>query len=164
MNFFAKKVAILGVSLSIAFTGITVVATPKAAEAATTSQIADRVIAHGRTHLGTPYKFGASTSTTRVFDCSSFMKHIFKEAAGIYLPRESKDQAKMGTYVARKNLKKGDLVFFSTRSSRGKVGHVGIYVGNGKMLHTYGEGGVKYSSITSGWWDDHYITARRVIK
>jgi cell wall-associated NlpC family hydrolase len=69
-----------------------------------------------------------------------------------------------GTYVSRANLQVGDLVFFTTKDSNGKIGHVGIYVGDGNMIHTYGDGGVKYSTIEKGWWNDHYVTARRLLK
>jgi cell wall-associated NlpC family hydrolase len=113
-------------------------------------------------YLGTPYDFGAKYGQTKTFDCSSFMKWIYSKY-DISLPRVSRDQAKEGKYVSRSNLDTGDLVFFTTRNSKGKIGHVGMYVGDGMMIHTYGEGGVKYSTIESGWWDDHYVTARRVI-
>ncbi|SDD52833.1 Cell wall-associated hydrolase, NlpC family [Paenibacillus sp. UNCCL117] len=114
-------------------------------------------------YLGVPYDFGAKYGQTKTFDCSSFMKWVFNKY-DIELPRVSRDQAKEGTYVSRSNLKAGDLVFFTTKDSGGKIGHVGMYVGDGMMIHTYGEGGVKFGTIESGWWDDHYVTARRVIK
>ncbi|WP_284643397.1 C40 family peptidase [Paenibacillus silviterrae] len=115
-----------------------------------------------RQYLGTPYDFGAKYGQTRTFDCSSFMKWIYNKH-GIELPRVSRDQAKEGRYVSKSNLETGDLVFFTTKDSGGKIGHVGMYVGNGMMIHTYGEGGVKYSTIESGWWKEHYVTARRVL-
>jgi cell wall-associated NlpC family hydrolase len=67
----------------------------------------------------------------------------------------------MGSYVSKRNWKTGDLLFFSVSGRRG-VGHVGVYMGNNKMLHTFGAGGVKISTINS-YWNSHYITARRVI-
>lgn len=127
-----------------------------------------KVILQARKYLGTPYVFGAKYGQTKTFDCSSFTKTVFAKQ-DIYLPRVSRDQAKRGEYVSKKNLKVGDLVFFSTPSREKKysgmkeIGHVGIYVGNGKMIHTYGKGGVKYSSISSGYWKDKYKTARRII-
>lgn len=122
---------------------------------------ADRLIDYADNYLGTPYKFGASTNTTRYFDCSSFTKHVFKKF-GWNLPRTAREQAKVGRYVAKSNLKKGDLVFFKVPSRGNIIGHVGIYVGNGKMIHTYGEGGVKFSSINSSYWKKNYATARRL--
>ncbi len=121
------------------------------------------IILDARKYLGTPYVFGAKYGQTDTFDCSSFVKTVFSQN-GFDLPRVSRNQALEGTYVSRKNLQVGDLVFFTTKDSAPKIGHVGIYVGDGMMIHTYGEGGVKYSTIESGWWDDHYVTARRLIK
>lgn len=127
-----------------------------------------KTVFYGRQYLGTPYKFGADMGQTRTFDCSSFTKTVFAKI-GIHLPRISRDQATNGTYVSKSDLTVGDLVFFSLPSTKhkkglSKIGHVGIYVGHGEVIHTYGEGGVKYSSITEGWWNDHYVTARRVIR
>ncbi|RKN84324.1 NlpC/P60 family protein [Paenibacillus ginsengarvi] len=108
--------------------------------------------------MGTPYKFGSKSGNTKSFDCSSFTQYLF-EQAGISIPRSSKEQSTFGTYVPRSELKPGDLVFFYS-----PVHHVALYIGNGKILHTYGEPGVTINDLNSGWWDEHYTTARRVIK
>lgn len=121
------------------------------------------LILDARKYLGTPYVFGAKYGQTETFDCSSFVKTVFAEN-GIELPRVSRNQALEGIYVSRTDLQVGDLVFFTTKESAPKIGHVGIYVGDGKMIHTYGDGGVKYSTIESGWWNEHYITARRLVE
>jgi cell wall-associated NlpC family hydrolase len=112
-------------------------------------------------YLGVPYLFGAKMGQTRTFDCSSLMKTIFQEN-GITLPRVSRDQAKIGKYVSKKELISGDLVFFTTRESGSRIGHVGLYVGDGMMIHTYGANGVEYKSINKDWWKEHYVTARRI--
>jgi cell wall-associated NlpC family hydrolase len=122
-----------------------------------------QLVLDGRKYLGVPYVFGAKYGQTKTFDCSSFMKTIYHQN-GIELPRISRNQAKEGVYVSKSNLEVGDLVFFTTSDSGGRIGHVGMYVGNRMMLHTYGEGGVKYTSIDKEFWKDHYVTARRVIK
>ncbi|GGH22672.1 C40 family peptidase [Paenibacillus segetis] len=123
-----------------------------------------QVVNYGKTFLGVPYKFGASTSTTKVFDCSSFTKHIFKKY-GVTLPRTSAAQSKVGKAVSKANLKAGDLVFFSSGSrANGKnVTHVAVYAGNGKILHTYGKPGVTISDLNSGTWKKTYLKARRVL-
>lgn len=128
-----------------------------------TDQKRVKLVLTAQKYLGTPYDFGAKYGQTKTFDCSSFMKWIFAQTTDITLPRVSRDQAKEGKFVSRANLDTGDLVFFTTKDSGGKIGHVGMYIGNGMMIHTYGEGGVKVSTIESGWWDDHYVTARRVL-
>ncbi|WP_308634251.1 C40 family peptidase [Paenibacillus silvisoli] len=155
-NKFTKLVMSVTLSFSLLLGG-TAAMQAKPVSAATTSQ-ANSMISTAKKYLGTPYRFGASTSTTRYFDCSSLMKYLYKKQ-GIYLPRESKDQAKVGKYVSKSNLKPGDLVFFYK-----PIHHVGMYIGNGKIIHTYGKPGVMISSIKSGWWSQHYTTARRISK
>lgn len=159
---FFRPLISFGLALTIAFTGA-VTALPAHASAATvTASTTGRIISYGENFLGTPYRYGAPQGQTSVLDCSLFTKTVYKHF-GIYLPRSSRQQAQVGTYVPRSQLRKGDLVFFSTRSSNGRIAHVGIYAGNGKILHTYGGPGVTYSSLNSKWWSSHYITARRVI-
>ncbi|MBO8171901.1 MAG: C40 family peptidase [Bacillaceae bacterium] len=126
-------------------------------------ELADAIIETGLKYWGTPYKFGAEYPTSGMFDCSSFTQWIFYKN-GIKLPRTSRQQATVGTYVPKSQLEKGDLVFFSTSYSDGKIAHVGVYVGDNKFLHTYGKNGVHYSSLDSKWWKSHYKTARRVIE
>lgn len=126
------------------------------------SALADKIISTGEKYLGTPYEYGAKSGQTRTFDCSSFTQHVFKQN-GIDLPRNSRQQSTVGTTVSKSQLKKGDLLFFTTKSSGGKIGHVGIYAGDNKILHTWGPGGVRYDSLSTGWLQDGFVTAKRVI-
>ncbi|MFD1175686.1 C40 family peptidase [Paenibacillus puldeungensis] len=123
-----------------------------------------QIVSFGKQFLGTPYKFGASTSTTSVFDCSSFTKYIFKRY-GVTLPRTSVAQSNVGYAVSKSNLMVGDLVFFSSgsRANGRNVTHVAVYAGNGKILHTYGRPGVTISDLNSGNWKRTYLKARRVL-
>jgi peptidoglycan endopeptidase LytE len=124
---------------------------------------ADKIIQTGHKFLGVPYKFGARSGRTDMFDCSSFTQYVYWKN-GIKLPRTSRQQAKVGKYVPKDQLKKGDLVFYSTSYSDGEVALVGIYAGDGKILHTFREPeGVTYTDFNSKWWQKHYIGARRVI-
>ncbi|MFS8580352.1 MAG: NlpC/P60 family protein, partial [Novibacillus thermophilus] len=125
------------------------------------SSVADKIIKTGEKYLGTPYKYGAPYGQTNTFDCSSFTKTVFAEN-GITLPRSSRQQAQVGTPVSKNNLQKGDLIFTSTSYSS-NISHVAIYAGNGKVLHTYGPGGVRYDTFKGSWLDRAFITARRVI-
>jgi cell wall-associated NlpC family hydrolase len=157
----SKRVAVAILSTTIAVSGGFVL-TPHTTQAATVSAAtrAHQIIALGEHYRGTPYKFGAKSGQTRNFDCSSFTQYIFGRY-GIHLPRTAAAQSKMGTYVSRGNWKVGDLLFFTVPGRRG-VAHVGVYIGNNKMLQTYGAGGVKITPVNS-YWRSHYITARRVI-
>ncbi|SHE76320.1 Cell wall-associated hydrolase, NlpC family [Seinonella peptonophila] len=129
----------------------------------TSSTLADRIIQTGEKYMGTPYQYGAKAGQTRTFDCSSFTQYVFKQN-GITLPRSSRQQATIGKTVSKSQLKKGDLLFFTSSSSGGKIGHVGIYAGNNKILHTYGSGGVRYDSLSTKWLERSYVTAKRVIQ
>ncbi|MDR0266905.1 C40 family peptidase [Paenibacillus sp.] len=148
----------IGVALSFAMAlpaGSMLLPTHSAYAASATT--GDQIVATGKQFLGVPYKFGAKSGITSAFDCSSFTQYIFKKY-GINLPRSSKEQSNVGTYVPRNQLKPGDLVFFYS-----PIHHVGVYMGNGKVLHTFGKGGVTISDMNSGWWNTNYTTARRVL-
>jgi cell wall-associated NlpC family hydrolase len=84
-----------------------------------------------KTHLGTKYVWGGNGQ--RGYDCSSFTQEVF-EQNGIEIPRNSWKQAKVGLKISRRNLKKGDLIFFNSKRQK-RVNHVGIYLGNGKFIH-----------------------------
>lgn len=110
---------------------------------------------------GLPYVWGAEGPNS--FDCSGFTKYVFRNAAGINIPRTSKEQANFGQTVSRDNLQAGDMVFFTTDGS-GKVSHVGIYVGGGNMIHAPSSGkNIKVVSIESAYYSQHYVTAKRVL-
>jgi peptidoglycan endopeptidase LytE len=127
------------------------------------SNLADQVIAAGEKYLGTPYQFGASSSTTSEFDCSSFTQRVFKDV-GIKLPRNSRQQSTVGQTVSMNELQKGDLVFFRTAgSSSDRITHVAIYAGNNKLLHTFGKPGVTYTEFAGTSWEKRFVTAKRVI-
>jgi cell wall-associated NlpC family hydrolase len=129
-----------------------------AATIRSSSSVAQKIIATGERYMGVPYRFAAKTGDTRSFDCSSFVQTIYR-MHGIQLPRLAGQQGHAGVYVARNNLKPGDLVFFYSPPHQ----HVAIYIGNGKILHTYGNPGVTISNFNSGWWNNHFTKARRVI-
>jgi cell wall-associated NlpC family hydrolase len=77
--------------------------------------------------VGSPYRYGATGPNA--FDCSGLVSFAFKKA-GVSLPRTSRAQSKVGTPVSRDELRPGDLVFFYK-----PVSHVGIYIGDGKIVH-----------------------------
>ncbi|RAP78361.1 C40 family peptidase [Paenibacillus montanisoli] len=156
-----KKLLGVVLSLSVAFAGSMLLA-PKTTHAATDAETAARIISKGKQYLGTPYRFGARSGITSSFDCSSFVQYVYKKY-GVKLPRGSRDQARMGRKVLKSNLKRGDLVFSDTNRD-GKINHVSIYIGNGKLLHTYRVGiGVTISNFKGSVWDRTYVTARDVI-
>ncbi|KWW16617.1 hypothetical protein AS888_24520 [Peribacillus simplex] len=127
----------------------------------TKSAKANQVLTTGAKYMGAKYVYGASTSRTDVFDCSSFTLKAF-QAAGISLPRTSLAQSRAGASVSSNNLQKGDLVFFDTNGD-GVINHVGIYAGNGQMLNASTSNGVSYANINSSYWGPRFIKAVRVL-
>lgn len=143
----------------------------------------EKVIETGYSYLGTPYKYGSDRSTTTTFDCSDFVKHIFNEAAEIVLPSNSRTQ---GSYIRENSeittnwqeLKRGDLMFFmsyegSDRSDytdkqplEERITHVGIYLGDGQILHTYSEksGGVRVDSFENTHFEYRFLFGGSVIE
>ena len=118
------------------------------------------VLQKALTLLGTPYRWGG-TSPEKGFDCSGLVSYVFRNSLGIELPRVSRDQAQTGELVQDKSkLNVGDLVFFGRR---GRVDHVGIYVGEGRFVHAPSSGkDVMVSDLDSGYWSRKYMQARRV--
>ena len=110
--------------------------------------------------IGSPYVWGAEGPNS--FDCSGFTSYVFRNAAGVSLPRTSSAQSGYGRTVSKSNLQAGDLVFFNT-SGKG-VSHVGIYVGGGKMIHSPSSGKtVSVTSINSSYYSSRFVTAKRVL-
>ena len=120
---------------------------------------ADKLISEAEKHLGKPYVWGAKGPNS--FDCSGFVYYVFSQF-NIILNTPTTTQVGYGSYVAYNNLQKGDLVFFNDTYDGSNPTHVGIYIGNGKMIHC-GDYGVEYKDITSGYWQQHYSTARRIL-
>ena len=129
----------------------------------TVSTKANEVIAYAKTLLGKPYVWGAQGPNS--FDCSGFTYYVFKNKAGIVLPRTSSAQSKYGTYVSKSNLKAGDLVFFDTNGANdGNVSHVGMYIGNGLMIHaSYGQKKIVIANFNDSYYQKAYVNARRVL-
>lgn len=112
--------------------------------------------------LGTPHRMGGSSK--RGVDCSGFVGIVYKNVYGKKLARTSADMLKHNCKkVSRGNLKEGDLVFFRTGRSRRKVPtHVGIYLKNGKFIHTSTSGGVMVSSLSEPYYIRTWLTGGRV--
>lgn len=136
----------------------------------------EKVIAAGMTFLGTPYEFGSDRNSTATFDCSDFVRTAFMAGIGVKLPSDSRQQ---GSYVKDKGnvktnwreLKRGDLMFFmsykgtsassyaSINKSKATITHVGIYLGDGRILHTYSKesGGVRTNDIAGTHWEHRFL-------
>ena len=120
-----------------------------------------RVVAIAKKYLGTPYRYGGSDPSG--FDCSGFTSYVYRQL-GYELNRTSHDQLANGVAVSKSELKPGDLVLFKKAGSS-RVHHVGIYVGDGMMIHSPQTGDVvKYTSINTGYYNRVYYAARRIVR
>lgn len=111
--------------------------------------------------LGVPYKRGGSSAEIG-FDCSGFTRHIFQNSIGLLLPHRAEQQAAdpQLRQVERTELQPGDLVFFNTM--RRAFSHVGIYIGDGKFVHSPRAGGqVRVEDMQQAYWARRFDGARR---
>ncbi|RJG13947.1 peptidoglycan endopeptidase [Pseudomonas cavernicola] len=125
---------------------------------------ADSILAHGLSLVGTRYRFGG-TSVSSGFDCSGFIGYLFKEEAGMSLPRSTREMINLDApLVARTELEPGDLVFFAT-NGRGRVSHAGIYLGDDQFIHSSSSrsGGVRVDSLGDKYWSRTFIEAKRAL-
>ena len=119
------------------------------------------IVNSAKMFLGLPYLWAGTSSFG--FDCSGIIYSVYKNH-GIIIPRDSFYQATKGTPVAKKNLQPGDLVFFAGNKGKGKVYHVGLYIGDGKMLHAPDASSkVRIESISAGKYKTNYSGARRYL-
>ena len=113
--------------------------------------------------VGTPYQWGGNTPDSG-FDCSGLIGFVYRDAAGIALPRTTRDLISMrAPSIDKNNLRSGDLVFFSTQGG-GQVSHAGIYVGEGRFVHAPSSGGtVRLDYLAKPYWAKAYLNAKRVL-
>jgi cell wall-associated NlpC family hydrolase len=124
-----------------------------------TTQASDLVVG-AMGFLGVPYRRGGSTVETG-FDCSGFVKSMYEQTIGLVLPRNAAQQAAATQTIDRNELRPGDLVFFNTM--RHAFSHVGIYVGNGKFIHSPKPGAeVRVDDMGGSYWAKRFDGARRV--
>jgi cell wall-associated NlpC family hydrolase len=110
--------------------------------------------------LGIPYLRGGNSAETG-FDCSGFVRAIYKETIGLVLPRTADQQASTTQKINKNELKPGDLVFFNTLKR--SFSHVGIYLGEGKFIHSPRSGAtVRIEDMRIPYWNVRFDGARRV--
>ncbi|RKD24353.1 hypothetical protein BEP19_08135 [Ammoniphilus oxalaticus] len=155
----------------------------KAQTSQTQTSTSQKVLQAGLKYLGTPYEFGSNRNSARTLDCSDFTRRAFLNGAGVDITTNSRTQAnyvkKIGkTTTQLTSLKPGDLMFFmsyrgpkassytGTNKFNQRITHVSIYLGNGKMLHTYSNqsGGVRVDQIAGTHWQHRFIFGGSAIK
>ncbi|SAI54125.1 lipoprotein [Bordetella ansorpii] len=131
---------------------------------ATVPTLRDMVVRAGMEAIGTPYSWGGDDPEDG-FDCSGLVLFVYREIAGVNLPRTARAQRKTGKAVTRTQLQPGDLVFFTTRGRRGGISHVGMYIGRGEFVHAPSRGdSVRVDRLDNTYWHRNYAGARRYLK
>ena len=124
-----------------------------------TSTLAEDIIAHSYSYLGTPYRYGGTSYSG--IDCSGFTMYVFAQV-GIKLPHGATSQLSYGTEVSRSDLQPGDLVFFQDYGYT--ASHVGIYIGGDQFIHAsssyYNGHCVVITSLSETYYNNHYLTAQ----
>ncbi len=167
---------VIGTTLGLALTGSLCSSIPPVNAASvstnnviTSSEAKDIIALAEQIKDKVQYHFGVNDPSKMWFDCSSFTKYLFS-LEGMNLRWGARLQYADGIKILRSELRPGDLVFFSTpatvnnSSTYDKIGHVGIYIGNGQVIHNINaQYDVRISSINTGWWNTHYVAAARVV-
>lgn len=112
-----------------------------------------KLVEEAMTWLGTPYKYGGQDYSGT--DCSGLTMKVYHKALGIKIPRNSAEQQKFCKSISKKSLNAGDLLFFCTGSDKTRVSHVGMYIGDGRFIHSSASKGVIISHI-----DERYYTSK----
>ena len=136
---------------------------PRAGHApAPDSAAANEVLIRAIGLVGTPYRYGGA-SPEGGFDCSGLVQFVFRDSAGLRLPRSTRELVAMpAPAVDRRELQPGDLLLFSPGG--GKPSHIGIYVGEGRFVHAPSSGGtVRLDLLDTAYWRAAYAGARRVL-
>ena len=112
--------------------------------------------------VGTPYRYGGN-SPEGGFDCSGLVQFVFRDSAGVRLPRSTRELVELDApEIDRDALAPGDLVFFSPGG--GRPSHIGIYVGEGRFVHAPSTGGtVRLDLLEAAYWRSAWAGARRVL-
>ena len=125
--------------------------------------VADRttaLVSNAMGLMGVPYKRGGTSAETG-FDCSGFVRAMYEKTVGLLLPRRADQQAAATQVIDKKELQPGDLVFFNTM--RRSFSHVGIYLGDGKFIHSPRSGSeIRVEDMGISYWARRFNGARRV--
>lgn len=124
------------------------------------SDRAREVLVNALSLTGIRYKYGGNSPETG-FDCSGFVRYVFKQATSLTLPHSALAISQLGKTVTKDELQPGDLVFFNTLKST--FSHVGIYLGNNRFIHSPSSGGqVRVESMQDGYWAKRFNGAQRI--
>lgn len=120
--------------------------------------LCQQILNYAQTLIGVPYRSNGSSPAG--FDCSGYTNYVYKQF-NIILPRTSGGQYKFGKPVSAKEAKPGDLVAFG---SNGRINHVGIYMGDGRFIHSSSSRGITISRLHDSYWGPRLVGYSRVVE
>lgn len=123
-------------------------------------ELVSRIIAEARKWIGVTYRYGGVDR--KGVDCSGMTQNVFADAVGVKIPRNSGAQMEFTVPLEQVHLQPGDLVFFSPSPGSNNVSHVGLYIGDRKMIHASSSRGVVESSLDERYFATHYHSSGRV--
>ena len=126
-----------------------------------TNDIGRQLVKEAQRWLGAPYLFGGHERSGA--DCSGLVREVYNRTLGIALPRSSADQRTFATDIRRDALRHGDLIFFAP-GGHGRISHVGIYIGDNRMIHASSSKGVIVSDINDAYWQRNYVSSGRILR
>lgn len=118
------------------------------------------LVEEARRWMGTPYRYGGQDR--KGTDCSGLVMQVYKNVCEVKLPRTTTDQRIYCLAVPRDRTRVGDLIFFAPNGGKGSVNHVGLYIGNGEMIHASSSRGVTVSPVDTGYWGERLQGVGRV--
>ncbi len=124
------------------------------------SMVARNLATELRPYLNAPYKYGGESPAG--VDCSGLVKQVYENGFNIFLPHKASYQYDLGQSISPRRLLAGDLVFFFGKRHR-DIGHVGIYLGQRRFIHSMSKRGVVISDLNKGYWKKYYAGARRIL-
>ena len=122
--------------------------------------MAKALVSEAQGWIGTRYLYGGDSKAGT--DCSGLVMRVYGNVCGLKLPRSTREQVRYCTKIARNKMRPGDLVFFGSDNDDDKVSHVGLYIGEGRMIHASSSRGVMVSGFDSGYWGQRYFTGARI--
>lgn len=162
------RILTVGLASALLFAPLVAAEPPSARERASQASAVPAKVWHGAQDLaiyalgliGVDYRFGG-TSPERGLDCSGLVRYVFQQVTGVTLPRTSQEISRLGQKIPVAELMPGDLVFFNTR--RLQFSHVGIYLGEGRFIHSPRQGGeVEIVPLSKDYWQKRFDGARRL--
>ncbi len=124
------------------------------------SNRARELLINAISHTGIQYKYGGNSPETG-FDCSGFVRYVFKQTVNLTLPHSALALSQIGKAISKDELQAGDLVFFKT--IKNTISHVGIYMGDNRFIHApNAKGVVRIESMEDGYWAKRFSGAQRL--